>query len=225
MPIPGQIVPVNSLLKVRTITYDPNAKQLGLNVSYWKVTHVVGTSVTDAFVANTYDAVQSVNYKSTLPASINYIGTGVQVLIGIDPMPPEQFELGNGGAGAVAGVVSAPQLAAFASFRTTVAGRTGRGRKYYPFVPPSFQTGDGILTNPAVALYDAITQVMATPQTIADGFGNSLDMTPVITNLTPNSVSPTAFGYFNQIVLGTTSNLLATQRRRGQFGRQNLPVS
>lgn len=221
MPIPGQTLANDDIVRITTYTYDTVAKQLGLNVSHWICKNKVGPSVTDKNVATVFDALTSTPYKNVLPDTITYYGVGVQIVRGVVPMPAQQFEIGNAGLGAVASTVMATQVAPFASFLTTVAGRRGRGRKFYMFMPTTFYDDGNKLTAPALALYDNISNLLSSNLTVVNG-GDSIVLSPGITNVQVKLPDyPTPYMYFNVIETWDTSPYLATQRRRGAFGRVN----
>jgi len=226
MAILGTALAVGQVLKLTTYTYDPDTFQLGLNVSHWEVGVVLGPPPTDADAATMFNTLLETDYKNVLTNTITYAGQGVQIVSGPAIIPVEQRDFSTSGLGAIDADVASNQLAPFASFKSRFAGRSGRGRKYYPFMPETFYQADSTISAAAIALYDLITQKLANVQIVVPAAGGSASLFPIITNATGLPVAaPTIPPYTNRFVieLGTTSERIATQRRRGPFGRVNTP--
>jgi len=205
---------VGDLAEVVVMCYDPDTIQLGLNVYHAKCTSKTGGSVTDQDIADRVDNDVFAMYKDILADDSNYYGVTSKNLDAV-PVPSPAFAVTNTGAGTYGGITGPDQCAGFAKFRTGVSGRTGRGRKYYPFLPQDAFDAD----NQVQAAYrnnaDLITQYFVTDLVII-GAGTA--------NFT--------WGGWNRVTDdflpwtgAVTSFFIATQRRRGAFGRTNfLPV-
>jgi len=121
--------------------------------------------------------------------------------------------VGSGGANQVV-----LQQSGLVSFRSAVRGPAGRGRAYIPF--PSTQALTAITGQPEAAYVSDL-------QVLANDMSASQNITAPSAGLNAN-ISPVIFHRdFNtstDIVTGIASDRWATQRRRGDFGRQNPDV-
>jgi hypothetical protein len=213
-------IAVGDLLQCRVITHDPATEQLGLNVWWAKVASLVGAGLTQNDAAESLETLLAPLYKNALCNDVNWWGAGIRNY-SIIPLPDESISHALAGAGAIDGPTAPDQLCGFASFYTGNAGPGGRGRKYYPFVPLQGVGVDNKIIDAQLALYDIITQVLVNAMTLLNPLGTSgivmqSGVYSVITDEHPVRV-------FTPFTEATTFPYLATQRRRGAYGRPNPP--
>lgn len=212
MPVPAYAV--GDVCEVVAMCYDPETVQLGLNVYHAKCAAVTGGGVSDQDIADRVDNDVNALYKAVLADDSEYYGITARNLFGV-PLPAPSFSIGNRGVGLAGGVTAPDQLAPFARFLTGVAGRTGRGRKYFPFMPLIFIDVDNKITAASQVLYQALTTYFSTDITIV-GVGTAVFQWGGYNRVTFN---------FLRWRVAIMELQIATQRRRGAFGRTNqLPV-
>jgi hypothetical protein len=128
-----------------------------------------------------------------------------------------QIAIANGGANAgTSSIGLAPsQVAPVIRKSTALAGRSGRGRMYHPFLLSSLLTATGELTAAAITSLTNAYAAFVTAQGVTSAGGTS-SFVPVILHRNPLPLtsdpisSVAAVGY------------LGTQKRRGDYGRTNL---
>ena len=186
--------------------------QVGINVRMWNVSGVIGNGLTWAQLAAQLDTALSPLYKNWLPAAAQYAGVEVQ------PYHPTLLVASLGSAGAGPGVVpgecSPRQTTGLITHTTVRAGRKYRGRTYVPFAPVSAVVPPDTLTAAAVALLNAIGSYYHQTHLFASG-ADSVTVDPIIEHRPLGAVG------YEDIVGGYAHQTLATQRRRGPYGRPN----
>jgi hypothetical protein len=185
------------------------ADQLGINDFAWQFTATSGTVTYEDLVTN-FNATIGPLYEIILPSTALYYGLSIQRVL---PTKSQPITLADPSAGTAMGDLNPRQCAGIIAKKGTLADRPGRGRIYVPFLADS-QTGDtGHLNTLGKTNLDAIGTQLFVPQSIDFGGGNVLGIVPVIRNfLTP---------FFNVITTFQTRLKIATQKRRGDYGRPN----
>lgn len=209
-------IPINlsDVYNVMVVLYVQDKGQIAVTVRRFKVTAITGTP-SNQDLADGADSNWATNWKGVLAPDAKYLGTRVQSL---EPNYGEAWADGIGGAGVgtfADAVDTGPgQLAALIRLFTGERGRKGEGRVYVGFPPlnaidnaatptagyvTALATLGGILKNPFVA--------SAAGGTITGKFGNWNK----------------ALAEFNEYVESDIPDAFATQRRRGSYGKLNIP--
>lgn len=204
-------MPVGDLYQIRTLCW--SSTQIGLNVRYYTIAAFTGTEATPTQIAAGFDTALNGAYKALLSASAAWRGVGAKRLTTVPTI--EYSSIGNAGVGGVAGDLLPTQVSGLISLYSTTPNRIGRGRVYVPFPSEADNTSAGV----AQASYVTRLQTLAAllnVTTVVNGTGGTTSLAPVLRNRQT--------GALITLIGGTTfshSNW-ATQRRRGNYGKQNL---
>jgi len=187
-------------------------QQAGLNVGGFRVKSIVGTPTLEN-VVNQFDLTIAPSLTAFMSSQASFKGTigrrvtnppSAQVLSQSIPAP------GTGSA-----VVAPGQVAGIITLTTGLAGRANRGRKYIPFVDHALLADAYTLTPAGVSKLEAIAAVWVGELTFPEG-ANSVTLSPCVLHRNGFTLSPTIVGHVSR-------TRLATQRRRGAYGRPNVP--
>lgn len=186
--------------------------QVGLNVTQWQVANVGGTGATDLQMAGVFDNLFAPVYKAILSVSAEYYGVQVQR---IKPLPLT-LAVTSAIATAPGQILGAPlpyQVSGVITMTTQQAGRAYRGRRYIPFPGAASNDLNNVNPNNAyVNLLQAIGNVMSIPVPVGAN-PNNATLVPVIFHRKTGLTTP---------IVGFRANQKwGTQRRRGNYGRQN----
>jgi hypothetical protein len=204
-------VQVNDILLINAVTQCQ--AQIGLNGYFFQVTTIGAAPATDLDVCTYFSTTFSGVYIPILPGSASYYGAMVRIL---NRVPKPAFVATNNGAGigTVAGAALPKQTCGLITKRTPIAGRHGRGRTYVPFPASLDDTGAGGPGGGYITRVTALASAIIVPVTVTAG-GRSCSLIPVLWDR--KAAVPFAITAF------TVSARWATQRRRGDFGRPNIP--
>lgn len=185
--------------------------QVGINIRNGFLTGVTGGGLTDAQITAAFSSLLSLAYRPLLSANARYIGCTIQDLQNV-PQEPAVIATDGAGDGLVSGDPLPKQTAGLITLRATTGGRHGHGRLYVPF--PG-EDDNSTVGKPNLTYMDKLITLgifWSSPVTITIG-GASVTINPVIRNrLNGDTVNVTSF---------VAQDRWATQRRRGDFGRQN----
>jgi hypothetical protein len=199
------------IIRVRIASYTPS--QVGINTAHFVVVMKAGVGATTQQVAETLDVALEARYKAVLSVGARYRGVSVQrVHPGGVTVPSATSD--NDGPGAVAGDMLATQVSGIVSSRTDLAGPRYRGRVYIPFPGETDNQATGVPSAAYVTAIEDLAEELFTPFTAGAG-GNTVTLDPVVFHRDTNS--GTAITSF------IARTVWATQRRRGAYGRMNLP--
>jgi len=199
--------------KVETKTFCAAGDQVGINVRNWVCTDIVGdTSFDDQILVDELSKRVALLHKPFMPSVASYLGMYLAT-INVPGIPSGVVtsHLGTG-AGTASGDLLPRQASALLHFETVLAGRHGRGRMYIPFGTEDFNTSAGELITIGLAVADALRLFYGTPQTVSNA-GVHCQLWPAVRDRATNVLT--------LIFESRTEKRWATQRRRGQFGRQN----
>lgn len=203
---------LNDVLEVTVGTYRPD--QWGLNIMHWKVTNVVGAGASDLAIAAALDATFAPNYKTFSAADVQYWGTRVKKVFPLPATVPQRSVLAAGAC--LSGPVSLPaQVSGIISGKTAKTGRSQRTRIYLPF--PSALFNDPATDRPLAAYLAAQAALVI--------FLSGADTITVGVNSTTIEwvVFHRATGLTDAVTTVQSNQKWATQRRRGNYGRPNVP--
>lgn len=205
-----RLLAANDIIKIRLWTHD--AEQAAVNTFHYLVTAITGAGpVSEVDFATAFDNAVSIAYRALISSSARYDGVQVQVVFPLPLLVAEAYVGGAGnGTANVAG--AARQSAPLIGWKSGVAGPGGRGRTYIPFTPADATDGAGNATAAYKALLQAFATAVRTFTTVVVG-GATLTCGLVI----KKSNAATTIGVSSDVVSGK----IATQKRRGTFGRPN----
>lgn len=194
--------------------------QAAVNTIGYKVANVGGTGATDQDVADQLNTLAAADYIALLSTNATYDGVQVQICLTGYPFKAKYSSVSNivgAGPGTVTGNVMPTQTSGLISYQSAFAGQQFRGRSYIPFPGGADNTTTGDPTAGYVMRLTTLAGVLETGLIITPA-GGTVTLVRVLLNgpdkggITPNP-SP--------VVGATPSIRWATQRRRGDFGRQN----
>lgn len=203
---------LNEIWRLRIASYTPS--QAAINVVHYKVTSLLG-AVTDNYMIDQFNTLVGPLYAAILSDDARYRGVSLQRAF---PAPPTRAiaDVDGDTAGVVAGEILPGQIAGIVSVGTAFAGKSQRGRIYLPFPSETDNELPGLPTDTYVAAAQALANAIFVPISKAPTPGvNEITLTPVVFHRA-NSTS-------DAITTKLAKKLWATQRRRGSYGRQNLP--
>jgi len=227
MAVPTISVPVNSIVKARVFT--SCQQQLGVNVLYYRLVAIESAPDGDLQeLCAAFSAWVASAYKAVMTQEADFRGCGLQNLgdglVGTWPSIEVYSDSGKG-VGTVTGTALPKQTCGIITKRTVIAKRLGRGRMYVPFPGEADNLDHGI---PSTSYVDRLTtlasKVLANFSISTAGEGLNTLQPLLRGDLTPANTTDGTW-MWNPIVDYTPRPRWATQRRRGDYGRQNeFPV-
>lgn len=206
-----QVLNLGDILRLRVVCYTAN--QVGVNTVHYKVIAKAGAGQTDAQVAVAIDTTLEPRYKTILSVGARYRGCSIQrIAPGFPTLPATSFALD--GPGLVLGDMLAGQVSGIISSRTNLAGPKYRGRAYIPFPGETDNAATGVPVAGYVTAIDDIADEFYTNWALGAG-ADTLEIEPCIWHRSDGTTTP--------ITSYLSRNVWATQRRRGAYGRMNLP--
>jgi hypothetical protein len=209
--MPNQPV-VGDTLEIRVVAYTPS--QIGVNVLHYYVTAVAGTTPDLTTISSAFDASLYTYYKACMcSTSASYRGVSTRDMT---PVATIAYPwVSHAGAGTAGGFNLPTQDTGLITFRTQYGGPGYRGRAYIPF--PSTTMGDQ--NGAPSATYQANMALIAAalgPNLLVTGGAGTISLTMVIRRRGhPFYQDP----FVNAM---SVQAKMATQRRRGQYGRTNI---
>jgi len=212
--MPGNVPIVGDYLQVRV--HCQANDQLSLNVLHYQVTAVAGGGLSLNSIAGQLSAAFATAYKAWLPATATYDFTSVQ---NISPPISNPWTSNSGaGVGASTGGLLPRQSSGLIRHITSMGGRSNRGRSYIGFIAGVNVDTSGELTGGGTALLTAIGNAIGPVLTPTVGAA-SVTLQLVVRH--PDLVGPPTAPVGTPVNVVTASGLIATQRRRGDYGQQN----
>jgi hypothetical protein len=209
-------------VRARLWTQFAAEKQAAVNTAWYVVSSVGASPSTDSDLAAYLDGNAGPIMLTMLPSLVDY--RGVQVTINQTTYPYKQKLLpvvGNAFAGAgTSGSQPLPtQTAGLLRFQSPNAGPGGRGRWYIPFPPANANSGGGSPTAAYQVLMDNLAGIVATGIALSFG-GRTATLVRVLVHSPPKGGGATPGP--SPITSFQSSELWATQKRRGAYGRTNV---
>ena len=202
---------VGSKLTLTMVCQDPTTFQVGEMVWAARVATITAGVLSDQDVVDVIDALTAGPAKVCLADDVAYFGWIGRVRDVIPP-PVAVTNFTSNGPGVVGGTTSPGQLACLGTLRTNVGGPTGHGRKYFPFVPKLYVDENNECTAAALINYIAFWGLFVFPVVIAGAAGAGTIEFGVTNRL---------FTHFYPLTQIQSHLGIATQRRRGYYGKQN----
>lgn len=185
--------------------------QIGINVRYYTVDSSSGGGLTEQQMVDALSAKYGPMYKTYLPSAARYLGATIQRAA--VPMSEPLFVSTTGaGTGEIEADPIPLQAALLVSLYAAAAGRKGRGRMYLPFWSEAHNGVDGKPTIVATDIAVSIGLLFSQSQTLINGSASNV-VAPQLWERTGN--------VFRPITRQAVAAKWATQRRRGNYGRQN----
>ena len=191
--------------------------QLSLNVLHYRVTNLVGLGLSCVQLATQLVARFGPLYRPWMPITAFFESVSVQ---NVSPPASVAFEVGAHQAGTAIGNGMARQVSGLISHTTQAAGRDQRGRSYIGLGSSTWMDPGGILSGGGFATLAAVAAGLGPTFNLTFG-GATTSLQLVIRH--PNNPGPPPLVSATDVFQVTASAFLATQRRRGDFGRPNLP--
>lgn len=202
--------------RYRFTMYTHLVDQVAVTRLYYRVLSITGAGVlTWAQVLTAVDAVWAPKLQAAMADPAIYDGSTWERASGLPPFEAAAVERGSFGPGTAGADPLPRQVCPVIQKRTEFKGRAQRGRTYLPFPPRQLtQTtgGEPIWTTAAYVIFDAFAAQLKANITVTSG-GVSAILVPVIHGPTP--------AVNDDIIDALTDTGIGTQRRRGDFGRQN----
>jgi len=194
--------------------------QTALPRRHYRVAGMAGTGPTQTQIATAIDALIAPLIKPTLVITARYRGSMTARVFPVPRVVTSNITA-NAGDGIVAGDPLPGQVSGIITLRTLNAGRKYRGRFYVPFPGEADNAPTGVPTGSYQTALDTLgTALVQTIVGVGSG-GNTANLEPVLAKFT----------YANHEVQSVQTFLLdsrigrprwATQRRRGNYGAQNV---
>jgi len=215
--MPGLLPAVNDALECRI--FCQAQAQASLNVLHYVVVGTGGAGLTLAQAAAPMALTFGALYKVWMPPTADFSGITLQNLT--FPMSSSVVDTASAGPGTTGTELAPRQVSGLIHLRSELAGPRHRGRKYVGFMSSTYLTATGELS---VAGGTALGNVGATFGPIKNTLvgADSLAMRLIVRH--PRLAGPPPVEQFTVVTQVLGSNLLATQKRRGDYGRTNVPL-
>lgn len=173
--------PVESGDLVEVKIYAHSEGQYSINTLHYAVTGVMGSTVTDAAFALSFETAVAPLLKDCMSAGAEYIGISAQIIRPVR-RPAVAVNVLQG-IGSVVGDVLPRQVAGLLRKKTSIASRHGRGRVYVPFPSEASNTAAGY---PLLAYITALSALGAELDDVrvVNVAADSATFTPVVFNRT-----------------------------------------
>jgi len=203
--------------------------QLGMWRSFYRVT-AAGTATYEDLAQDIYNFMRD-SIAGWLPAGIGFTGVGVtrqkKNMAGVDIGKAGPFKFRSVTNGTSTGTVLPGQASAMLRWTCTALPLnapplgSAKGRSYIPWVSvANYNTGTTQLLGVGVAKLTTVGQRMGPVMAVALK-GATLQMVLRRTNAPPAPDEPRPFAGWADVTKGEAQPLVATQRRRGEFGQVN----
>jgi hypothetical protein len=159
-------------------------------------------------------------YKQWLSVVDTFRGVSAQRVFP-KPTTPMEFNIGASGVGVVAGSHAPTQVSGLIKTFTAKAGRPFRGRLYIPWIATSNVTLSGDISNTGIADLTAIGNSIFALQLVVGATGTTTFQPVIWHKKGYGKPVPIGVNTTDPITSSAASILLATQRKRGNYGRPN----
>ena len=185
--------------------------QEGLNVRHWKVSSVQGSGANLSTIADRVSELVQPEYANLTNTVTQFYGCTAQQ---IQPYIPFKFlSIAHQAMGLKVGAHAAKQLSGLIRLATSAPGKGNHGRCYVPFPYAAFSTDGNFVIADYLLHLRNLAGHYSTPIQVGVAVGDGLVLQPQLWHRKTKTST--------LIAVGTASNLIATQRRRGDFGKSN----
>jgi len=167
--------------------------------------------VTDQEVCNALDTLLAPLYKPALSNTATYYGLRVKKIWPLPVFIPVTRH-SHTGAGTGDSIPAPAQLSGIITKQTAGVGRSKRGRIYIPFPSTAYLDTDSTPTATYLTVLGAIAPALFAGDTIVGASGTA-NILPIIWGRVAHSMA--------DVTASRVNDKFATQRRRGEYGRQN----
>jgi hypothetical protein len=210
-------IAIGSFYKYRIYCYQGD--QVGINTLYFQITNIAGGAPpTELAFTEEMGSLEQGYYTPALANNAQFIGVDIQNVTGAAPFPTQIADNSHTANGSGGATPLPAQVSGIYTIRTALTGPANRGRQYIPFPSTSF-----VLAGPPPTTTAAYQTLL---ESIADNHTGSVVIVVGAVNVTIEFQlarwGPANRTYtFKPTVDFFVGQLWATQRRRGDFGRQN----
>jgi len=216
--MPGQTPIVGDVLQVTHVWTCQN--QIAENTLHYVVTAVGGGGVTINDIAGDFALNMSTEAPPLLPSIASYYGAMCRNLVAPQT---RDFKISIPTPGTVSASVIPKQVCPIISFFTPVGGPANRGRIYLPFMPISFASSAGQLSAGGRAAYLAALPGICPPNVTVVAAAQSTTLQLVIRHGRGQIPFPVPAASWTGVNGRVIQSKLGTQRKRGDYGRTNVP--
>lgn len=212
----GTTPAVGDLLQCRSVAYTPD--QIAMNVLHYEVVATAGVPLTLAAIAVLFATRTHTQYKNLMPTSAKYRGCDFRNL-----MPPSTLayaDVTHDAVGNTGTDLTPTQSSLLIRNQGNFAGRKFIGHIYPGFISADFVDVDGSLLPLGFAALDALKAVLGPTFVL---LGDTGQVSLALTIRHPNTLGPVIVPQWTRVLEMQSSELIATQRRRGNFGAHNVP--
>jgi hypothetical protein len=213
--MPGNVPVTGDIIQVRVTCSEGN--QISQNVLHYLLTVTGGGGMTQLQIATAFQNVVSPTYRQMMPATAFFEGVRVQNL---SPPMAVAAETNLHNAGTATGNGMPRQASALIRTHTEFAGKKNRGRVYVGLLSSVFLDPGGILNGAGFALVSNLATLIGPTVPLAFG-GQTVNLALGVRH--PNLPAPPGTPSLTLVSSVEPTAFLATQRRRGDFGRTNVP--
>lgn len=215
MSIPNPAV--NDVLKMTVVSFHTPSSQQGQNTCYYQVTAVLGGGLTVQQIASTFLTSLTGAWRTPNASNVLLGGVIADYMVTATGKVQQSAIARDGATVGLNGATIAPsQSAPVVKKLTGLAGRSKRGRCYFPFLPLAYIDANGELTNAGVTALQSWYSSWIDTQVLAVGAVQTT-MVPVLTHksapLVPIPITATQ-----------VTGKVGTQKRRGDYGRANAEL-
>lgn len=204
-------VAIGDIAQVR-IVYKGATGEEAINTVYYIVTSIGGSPATDHDIAQAFDAANAGTFQAALPTDTHYDGVEVSIVTFAPPGVTQKAGTGAG-AGVWASIAMGNQVSGIISWITRFAGPKYRGRLFFPF-PGVSTILAGIPTGAYLAVLNAVAAAIFGFTTVAVS-GRTCSLLQVLYHRTTKT--------FDYISTASLPDKFATQKRRGNYGKNRQP--
>lgn len=203
---------VGDLLQVRTCVNLP--PQIAIGVMHWRVLNNTGAGCTMEDFATYIDALLSLAYTNCMGQAAQYRGAGTSRIS--SPATSEVVSTAGAAFGTINSDVLPKEMTAVIAKYDGLRGRAHRGRLFFPFPPENANDTDGsMLAAYKNLLYTTWLNIFTVSFTVPGTVGNSSDFQPVLHHQVG--------GGYTAITRIVVPRKWAQQKRRGDYGKPNIP--
>ncbi len=204
-------VAIGDIAQVRVI-YKGAAGEEAINTYHYIVTTVGATPATDHDIAQAFDGANASAIIPALPTDCKYDGVEVSLITYI-PAFVTQRAGALAGPGTWASIAMGQQVSGIISWFTRLAGPKFRGRLFFPF-PGVSAILAGIPTTAYLSALNAVAVAFFGFTTVSVS-GRTCGLLPVLWHRRTRT--------FDYIANANLPDKFATQKRRGNYGKNTMP--
>lgn len=207
-------ITTGKVIQVRFFTFQTELQQAGIIVRHWKAVSQAGTGGSGAAMLSVLDDTYPDLIKALLQEDAEYRGM-ILDYVTITPQPVSDVNVNGAGLGELTGKPAPAALAGVVTWRTAFAGRSFRGRTYFPFPNVDAVDVDSRPTTGYKTLLDDFADQYVGNTVVADdGGGNTTTLAPCVFSRLLNS---------GEVLTDyTVQSEWGQQHRRGGYGQLNV---